>query len=135
MRKRKTRSGSTSTRGAPHAQSKAKTRPKTGLVRYNQQLDLLPPPKQGALLVTRSNTPLRHVGEYLRYQRKEVPLATSYRKTPSKHYLRTEMASLLAECQRRKARREVLHAKGHAGSKKRYSQRRPPGRTIDCKKS
>lgn len=99
----------------------------------------LPLTKQGALRVAaRPPEPnyLRHVSEYLARQRRDLPLATAYPKEGLRRAIRdeAERKRLLAECERRKARREVLHASGHAGSKKRYPGRAKPGQRIDCNK-
>lgn len=100
-------------------------------------LETYHPPKQRALALGRSeDNHLRHVSEYLRYQRKARPLATSYPKEGLRRALRdkTERDRLLKECERRKARREVLHATGKSGARKRYTDRKPAGPAIDCKK-
>lgn len=43
--------------------------------------------------------------------------------------LAQEVRSARLICERRKARREVLHATGHAGTRKRYANRKPPEKT------
>lgn len=63
-----------------------------------------------------SNDPGKYTREYQRQLAAEVRSARLLR----------------MECERRKARREVLHASGHAGSKQKYPNRKPAGRKIKC---
>lgn len=101
-------------------------------------LDTYDPPVQRALPLgqpSRAN-PLRHVAEYLKYQRHSTPERTSKINKGftmrSGTYWAEHNKRLLRECERRKARREVLHASGHAGSRKRYRVRKAPGPKGIC---
>lgn len=69
---------------------------------------------------------LDHVSEYTRRVKRDLEM-----QRPAKgpvNPLAMEHNRLLV-CQRRKARREVLHAKGHAGARITYKQRKRPSRT------
>lgn len=102
--------------------------------RYSKQPDLLPKPQGALKLGRRNDNPLRHVSEYLRFVRKTKPLETSFRKDRPYHeylddYAWYRESRRLEDCERRKARREVIHATGKAGKVGvRYKGRRKPSK-------